>query len=163
MPAPKPSFIDGLLERERLAVDQLARGKTIREVARILGVSERTIWNYRNKPRVQRAIFNLQQELMAESGGHSIDTTAEAVQTLKQIINNPQSRDADRIAASRALLSNATSFAERKILERQLADLEKQLLSVLTPDAASPSPEDAPTPDELALLMPSASVDAQDA
>lgn len=155
MPGAKRSHIDGLRERERLAVDLLARGKTIREVARSLEVSERTIWNYRRRPEVQRAIFNLQQELMSQSSGQSLSVVPEAIEVLTAIMNNPEARDADRIAASRTLISGAQGFSERKILERQLADLERQLLATMAVESApTASPEDDPDP-----LMPSANPD----
>jgi len=151
MPGPKRSYIDGLRERERLAVDLLARGKTIREVARSLDVSERTIWNYRRKPEVQRAIFSLQQELMAQSGGQSLSMVPQALETLTEIMNDPNARHSDRIAASRTLINGAQGFSERKILERQLADLERQLLATLATRADDPIPES-----DLDPLLPSA-------
>lgn len=151
------SSIDGLRDRERLAVELLARGKTTREVSRTLNVSEKTIWNYRQKPRVQRAIFNLQQELMSTSGGQSINVVPDAITVLTEIMNDPNARATDRIAASRTLMNGANAFTERKVLERQLSDLEQQLINVLgtvtAPSAAVP-PEDADA--DAALLMPSA-------
>lgn len=153
MPGAKRSHIDGLRERERLAVDLLARGKTIRHVARELGLAERTIWNYRQRPEVQRAIFNLQQELISETGGQSLHTVPEALKVLTDIMNDPEARDADRIAASRTLISGAQGFSERKIIERQLADLERQLLATL---AVATAPDAAPESDSDPLL-PSAS------
>lgn len=137
MPAPNVSLIDGLTERQRLAVDLLARGKTIREVARTLNVSERTIFSYRQKPQVQRAIFNTQQQLMGEAAGQNISVSPLAIQTLTAIVSDPEARDADRIAASKALLGHATAFTERRVLERQLADLEKQLVAVLSSERAT--------------------------
>jgi hypothetical protein len=50
-----------------------------------------------------------------------------AVATLAEIAADPEARHADRIAASRALISGAQNFAERKMLERTIADLERQL------------------------------------
>lgn len=153
MPGLKRSQIDGLRERERLAVDLLARGKTIREVSRALQLSERTIWNYRRKPQVQRAIFNLQQELMQQSGGQSLSAVPQAIDVLTEIMNNPEARDADRIAASRSIINGAQGFSERKILERQLADLERQLLTTIAAESA----KDSTPEDELLELLPSAS------
>jgi len=127
MPAPIPNPIDGLREVERAAVDQLARGKTCREVARSLGISERTLYAWRQKAVVQRAIYSLQQELLDAGGGQGITVMPMAVATLTEIMSNPDSRDSDRIAASRALISGAQMFQERKMLERTISDLEKQL------------------------------------
>ena len=57
-----------LKERERAAAMFLAQGKTVRETARLLSVSEKTIWNYRQKPAVQQMI-RITQEEFADMGG----------------------------------------------------------------------------------------------
>lgn len=130
MPGQNPSEIDGLRTRERLAVDLLARGKTCRETAIALGITERTLYKWRKKSVVQRAIYSQQQELIDSGGGEGITVVPQAVATLRDIMQNPQARDADRIAASRALLSGAHAFQERKLLERTIADLETQLYGI---------------------------------
>lgn len=143
--------IDGLTERQRLAVFLLAQGKTIRETARQLGVSEKTIWVYRQKTAVQNAIYFLQTEMMNESGGRSITSIPEAMTCLKAIVVDPEARDADKIAASKALISSANSFAERRILERQIADLEATLRNLMSGRDA-----DATIEEPLDPLLPSA-------
>lgn len=151
MPGRLPSQVDGLREPERLAVDLLARGKTCREVARAIGISERCLYSWRQKANFQRAVYALQQELLDAGGGQGITVMPMAVATLAEIAANPEARDADRIAASRALISGAQNFAERKMLERTISDLERQLygssnrdldaLDNADPDAADPEDE----------------------
>lgn len=139
------SSIDGLTERQRIAVRLLAQGKTIREVSRNLNVSEKTIWNYRRKPVVQQAIYQLQSQMLAEGGGQSVVSIPTAMQCLQKIVNDTNARDSDRIAASKAILSSATSFGERQILERKLRDLEEALRNfshVETAASADPEPLD---------------------
>jgi hypothetical protein len=123
------SHIDGLTERQRLAVRLLAQGKTIRETARTLGVSEKTIWSYRQKPVVQQAIYQYQTQAIEEGGGQSITSVPQAMATLQEILRDPAARDSDRIAASRAILSSAATFGERQLMERKLRDLEAALSS----------------------------------
>ena len=84
-----------------------------------------------------------------------------AVATLTEIMNNPEARASDRIAASRALISGAQAFQERKMLERTIADLEQQLFG-LTEDAqgAEPIPGTDLLDPELSLL-PSADPEAE--
>lgn len=149
---------DGLTTRQRLAVDLLARGHTSRYVARELNVSERTIHTYRKKPAVMTAILRAQEEIMSQGGSRGISTVPEAVETLTAIMNDENARDADRIAASRALMNGAQAYAERKILERQLRDMES-LLRELT--GAGPEPEEPVTDDnlkDLDPLLPSAAI-----
>lgn len=150
---PKASEIDGLHERQRLAVDLLARGKTCKEVARALNINERTLYSWRKKPAVQRAIYATQQELMDSGGGQGITVVPQAVATLTEIMNNPEARAADRIAASRALISGASAFQERKLLERTIADLESQIYGLTAIRRnPEPDPETVDLDPELALL-----------
>lgn len=151
---PRRRGVDELSERERLAVKLLARGKTTREVATKLSVTEKTIYNWRQRPAVQRAIFQTQQELIDTGQGQGIDVVPEAVQTLVAIMNDPEARASDRIAASRALISGAHAYQERKLLERTISDLETQLYGrLLDPDEDDPEDGDfvdvTPEDDEL--------------
>lgn len=155
---------DGLTARQRLAVDLLAKGHTIRHVARELGVTERTITRYRSMPTVMKAVYRVQQEFLQSTDARGVSHAPEAVETLKAIVSNPDARDSDRIAASRALLNGAQAYAERRILERQIRDLEN-LLRTMT-DVALPNRSDYEHDDDdepldfegLDPLLPSAAV-----
>lgn len=146
---------DGLNERQRIAATFLAQGKTIRETARQLGVSEKSVYTWRQRPAVQQAIARIQQDLLSETGGMNISTIPDAIRVLDEIINNDDARAADRIAAARTLMSGAQAYQERRILERQIADLERQLLRLTAAnDAVADAPSAAPEDDD--LLLPSA-------
>lgn len=141
MVARNPNIVDGLREQERLAADLLARGKTCREVARALGIAEKTLYNWRKRPAVQRAIYNLQQDLIDSSESRNLALMPEAIATLTEIMADTNARASDRIAASRALLNGAAAYQERKILERTVADLEQQIYGILelkAEDASEP-------------------------
>jgi transposase-like protein len=151
MPARNASIIDGLRENERMAAELLARGKTCREVARALGVSERALYNWRKRPAVQRAVYALQQELIDTSESKGLALMPEAITTLTEIMNDPEARASDRIAASRALLNGAAAYQERKLLERTVSDLESQIYGLLQIPSET-VPEDLAEGDDLDLL-----------
>lgn len=154
MVARTPNLIDGLTERERLAADLLARGKTCREVARNLAITEKTLYTWRKKSAVQRAIYARQQELIDSSESQGLAQMPDAIATLTAIMNDENARAADRIAASRALLNGAVAYQERKLLERTISDLEHQLYGAFQIQAKS-IPEDDDS-DGLDPLMASA-------
>jgi transposase-like protein len=131
MVARLPNIVDGLREQERLAADLLARGKNCREVARALGIAEKTLYNWRKRPAVQRAIYNMQQELIESSESQHVALMPEAIATLTEIMHDPEARASDRIAASRALLNGAAAYQERKLLERTVSDLEAQIYGLM--------------------------------
>lgn len=155
---------DGLNERQRIAANYLARGTTIRETARKIGVSEKSVYLWRQRTAVQQAIARIQQELLSETGGMNISTIPDAIKLLDSIINDTEARNTDRIAAARTLMSGAQAYQERKILERQINDLERQLLRfTATQNAATnATPIDPidPTEDDELLLDAAADDDS---
>lgn len=161
MPGRRLSDIDGLRERERIAVDFLARGCTNREISRQLNVSERTVYNWRRKPRVQRAVYLKQQEMLDSGGGQGLSVMPQAIQTLVEIMNDPEARAADRIAASRALLNGTAAFQERKLLERTVSDLEAQIYGLINEptESAAVDPTSPSEEEELLAFLPSADPD----
>jgi DNA-binding CsgD family transcriptional regulator len=151
MVARSPSLVDGLRENERMAAELLARGKTCREVARALGIAEKTLYNWRKRPAVQRAVYALQQELIDISESKGLALMPDAIATLTEIMNDQEARAADRIAASRALLNGAAAYQERKLLERTVSDLESQIYGLLQIPAETVS-DDPAEGDDLDLL-----------
>jgi DNA-binding CsgD family transcriptional regulator len=136
---------DGLTERQRIAANYLARGTTIRETARKIGVSEKSIYTWRQRSAVQQAIARIQQDMLSETGGMNISTIPDAINVLDSIINDDGARAADRIAAARTLMSGAQAYQERRVLERQIQDLERQLLRLTS--YSDPEAEEASTSD----------------
>jgi hypothetical protein len=136
-----PSPIDGLREQERMAVALLARGKNNRETATELGIAERTLYAWRQKPAVQRAIFLRQQQIISDNESQTIELLPEAISTLKAIMRDPLARPSDRIAASRALINGAGRYQETQMLNRKLANLE----AMVDPLTAELLPEDDDT------------------
>jgi hypothetical protein len=138
MPGRNPNPIDGLREQERMAVALLAQGKTNRATATELGISERALYNWRQKPVVQRAIFLRQQQIISDNESQTIELLPEAISTLKAIMQDPLARPSDRIAASRALINGAGRYQETQMLNRKLANLE----AMVDPLTAELLPED---------------------
>lgn len=139
-------FNDGLRVPERMAVALLAAGKNNRETSLELGITERTLWNWRQKPAVQRAIFVRQQAIIADNESQSIELLPEAIETLKTIMRDPKVRASDRIAASRALIHGAARYQETQFLQRKISNLEAMVEPTETPED-----DDLPTlslPDE---------------
>lgn len=154
---------DGLTPRQRLAVDLLAKGHTTRYVANELKVTERTIHKYRKTPTVMKAILRAQEDIMSQGGSRGVSTIPEAVETLTAIMNDENARDSDRIAASKALMNGADAYAQRKILERQLRDMEALLRELTGGDPLPPDVDDAPLSyNDLDPLLPSAAVPEDD-
>jgi transposase-like protein len=131
-----------------MAVALLARGKNNRETATELGIAERTLYNWRQKPTVQRAIFLRQQQIISDNESKTIELLPEAIATLKAIMRDPLARPSDRIAASRALINGAGRYQETQMLNRKLANLEAMvdpLTTELLPEDEDNLPSFEPT------------------
>jgi DNA-binding CsgD family transcriptional regulator len=147
MPKQRSFSPDALTERERIVVEMLAAGNTMRATAIKAGLSEKSIWNYRKRKHVQEAIYARQAEMFDGTGGQGLSLLPEVVQTLRDIVNDTEARASDRIQASRALIASANEYQARRQLERQIRDLEARLFG----SQVSPEPGDAnmaPEPDD---------------
>jgi hypothetical protein len=121
-------------ERHRLASMLLAQGKTNRLVAQKMGVTEKTVWNWRQLPTVRRMIREIQNEMADMGGSIALTIIPDALTTLTEIVNDPDARACDRINAARTLMNGSAAYQERKLLERQINDLERQLVTVVKPE-----------------------------
>ena len=117
-----------MTDRERHVAELLSHGWTLRAIARKVGVTEKTVYNYRQKPRVQAMVREFQEDIVESTGSQAASLVPEAITVLQSIVNNEDARDADRIQAARALMNGSAAFQERKLLERQITDLEQQLI-----------------------------------
>lgn len=123
-----------MAERHRLAAMLLAQGKTNRSVAQKMGVTEKTIWNWRQLPTVRRMVREIQNEMADLGGSIALTVIPDALTTLQEILNDPDARASDRIQAARTLMSGSAAYQERKLLERQIGDLERQLVATVNDD-----------------------------
>ena len=118
-------------------------GESVTQIARDTGITTQTLYNWRKRPAVQRAIYNMQQELIDSSESRNLALMPEAIATLTEIMADTNARASDRIAASRALLNGAAAYQERKLLERTVSDLENQIYGLMqlpTESASDPAP-----------------------
>ena len=104
-------------------------------------MSERTLYAWRKRPQMQKEIIRLQAEMMDETGAQNLSMQQMALSTLNQILCDPDSRDSDKIAAARTLMTGSQAFTERKILERKLSDLEYKLGVAVRDEDIEPMPE----------------------
>lgn len=120
-------WADGLNERERIVVHMLAAGNTCRATAIKAGITERAVYNMRQKKHIQDEIYRLQSDMFDGGGSQGLSLLPEVVATLRGIVNDPESRASDRIQASRVLIASANEYQARRMLERKIRDLERRL------------------------------------
>lgn len=101
-----------LTERQRRAVKLYSYKPEFslsnKEIAEIVGVSERTLYNWLADIRFNKELSKLSETIMKSF------TAVEAYQTLNKIISSPLSKDSDKIRAIKLALTQ-----QRKLSDKQ--------------------------------------------
>lgn len=95
-------------------------------VARI-GVVQSTLWRWKKDPVFQRYLREARREIYDYAMTQVQNATAEAIQTLRDIMGDSDAQDGARVTAARTVLEHATKCYEREELEDRLAALERIL------------------------------------
>lgn len=103
----------------------LAAGNTVRDAARLAGVSERTATRRVADPESHQRIAQLQAEMVARALGKMADAMSAAADTLRALLN--ARRETVRLGAARALAELTPKLRENVELEHRLAELERCL------------------------------------
>ncbi|HEY9607652.1 MAG TPA: helix-turn-helix domain-containing protein [Allocoleopsis sp.] len=94
-------------DQSRRILDVLSKGGTQREAAEVAGISIRTLQRWLKTPEFRQIETKInfavqkQTEALADEVVHQLETlTPIAISVLKEILENPESRAADRLRAS---------------------------------------------------------------
>jgi predicted transcriptional regulator len=139
-PKPKRRFsadrkkgADGLTNRQREAVRMFAIGMTNQQIADALDVSEPMVSLYRSNPIVRAAVLHQQAEVLQADISQTVEGNgmlADAIRVCHSILMREDESSRDRIAAAKVIVGHAAVHGERKMLERQIANLELKLFNI---------------------------------
>ncbi len=105
--------------RQRRLVELLLAGTTLTEAAQRLGVGRKTVYRWLQRPAVQQALRELEQERWSELSRKLQHCASEAIDTLVDLMRHavtPSTR-----------LRAATTLLELSIKVEQLVDLEQRI------------------------------------
>ena len=108
-----------LTANQRKALAALLASKSRVDAARVCGLSTKTLQGYEKLPEFAEALADAAHRIAA---GYS-----ETVDTLQDIVQNPATPDASRVAAARVLLEYGIKYAEMTDINRRLDKLEELL------------------------------------
>ena len=120
-----------LTERMKIAAQYLANGHPTRIIANKLQCGERLIYKWKYRDDFQAYVRKCQAETLQTSTRENITIVPEAIEVLKNIMNDEEQRASDRIAAARSIIAGAENHNERNALENQISHLERQLFNVV--------------------------------
>ena len=109
---------------EILAV-HVAIGKTIRQAAEIIGISEATAYGISSSDEFKNAVSRLRNEAIAAAVGVLSQAASKAAQTLVDLLSDEQEAK-DRLAAARLILANLGPIQELGELRERVSKIEGQ-------------------------------------
>ena len=114
-----------LTPNQRKALAALLVSKSRVDAARVCGLSTKTLQGYEKLPA--EALEKGRREALADAAHRIAAGYSETVDTLQDIVQNPATPDASRVAAARVLLEYGIKYAEMTDINRRLDKLEELL------------------------------------
>ena len=109
--------------QERLITALLTSG-TLQAASEAAGVPYRTAWRWMEQEEFSAEYRRRIDSLVESACGAMKQSLSEAVEALREIVNNSQAPPAARISAARALLENGLRYTEMVDIVRRLEAVE---------------------------------------
>lgn len=116
-----------LTPNQRRALAALLTCKSRVDAARQCGLSTKTLQEYEKIPEFADALERGRRDALADAAHRMAAGYTQTVDALQDIVNNPDTADASRVAAARALLDYGLKFAELTDINKRLDKLEELL------------------------------------
>jgi hypothetical protein len=108
--------VSELTPKQLEAVAGIAKGLATRQIAKVVGVSSRTVERWRKLPEFVAALAQIQGEVSRQVKVELVENVtsinsrlenlaSKSLDCLEQIIDNPETRNSDRIQAAKLVLS----------------------------------------------------------
>ena len=113
--------------KHRQCIRLLADGLTVAEAAQVLGVGERTVYNWRAKPEFLAALRSADADNLREISRKLTTSSDTALGVLETIMNDTTAPASVRVRAASEILNHRARFYELVNLGDRLADIETRL------------------------------------
>lgn len=115
-----------LSAKQQAAILALLQQPTITEAARAAGCGERTIHRWLQQLLFQQAYREARREAVTQAMAQLQRLTGEAVQTLRNVIRDPESSGSAKVTAAKLILD----YGVRDNFEERLQELEQRLQEI---------------------------------
>ena len=112
--------------RKERALAALLAAPTVRQAAASCGMSERVLYNFLSDPCFKVALQDARREAFSGTIAMLQASSSRAVKTLNEILDDPEGRPADRLAAARAIIDFGLRSFELWDISTRLSNLEAQ-------------------------------------
>jgi DNA-binding transcriptional MerR regulator len=118
-----------LTRKAEQAVAALLQFPTIPEAAKAAGVSERTLYGWLQEEGFREQYRSARTEVVRHAVTMVQKASGEAVDVLREVMNNPQSTTSSRVSAAKTILELALKAVELEDVESRLVALEEKVRS----------------------------------
>jgi uncharacterized protein (UPF0147 family) len=118
-----------LRRKEETAISALLTQGTLAEAAEVAGIGEATLRRWLQRDDFQEAYRRARREAVAHALAHLQRVSGVAVETLRDIMQDPNKPASARVTAARVILELAIRGVELEDLEGGLATLEAHLMT----------------------------------
>jgi len=110
--------------KQEKAIMELLRNPTVRDASQQAQVGERTLWRWLQEDDFREAYMEARKQAFSRALGLLQQALSEAVLVLKDVMNNPDTRDSSRVSSAKAILDTGLKAMELDDLEERISRLE---------------------------------------
>jgi hypothetical protein len=118
---------DSLTQKQQKTIQALLENPTARAAAKAAGVGETTLYRWLGEAAFSRAYRAARNQLLEGTLTALQAASSEAVQTLRQVMQDAEAMVTARVSAARAILEFALKAKEQLETEARLSALEQQV------------------------------------
>jgi hypothetical protein len=118
------AFAQKLPAKMQRAIVALLQSPSISSAAKSLRVGEVTLYRWLGRPDFKEAFDCARRQLVDQAIAKIQESTASAVDSLREIMENPENPASARVSASKTILEMALRSIELQEFERRLSALE---------------------------------------
>lgn len=116
-----------LSRNKEKAIAALLLKPSIPAAAKAVGIGERTLWRWLKDQQFKRAFKEARREVVRQAIAHVQAGLSEAVNTLKEIINDIDAPASARVSAAKAMIAMSLKAIEVEDIELRIEALEAQV------------------------------------
>lgn len=111
--------------KDELILSALISNPTVRQAAAACGVSETQIYARLRSPAFKKKYDDARRELLQQSTAYIQGIVSEAIQKMRDVMNDPDAAQQVQLNAAEAITRNSLKLTEQTDVLTQLAELRK--------------------------------------
>lgn len=109
------------------AIAALLTSTTIAEAAKAIGISEQTLWRWKQEPEFKKQYRQVKMQVVTQATTQLQSATGKAVKTLKDIMEDEKTPANARVTAARAILEYSYKGTEMQDMQTAMEEMAEQL------------------------------------